>query len=201
MTGETPNPETLDLIAVLDGRGYPKDTVTVYFNEDVAYAIHAANAELSRLAALQDHDAYKALDAKLTSLVEEVSSQGYTFHLTGTPRKVRKDILKEVEAKFPKAAERDFLGRPAHPDVEADEYLSARIWQTHIEKIVAPDGAEIVAPDLETIQHLRDTAPDHALKALALKIDGDGRDNKGLAGSASDGFEIAARSSDFLSEP
>lgn len=198
---EAPNPQTLDLIAVLDGRGYPKDTATVYFNEDVAYAIHAANAELTRLAALQDHEAYKALDAKLTNLIEEVSTQGYTFHLTGTPRKVRKDIIKEVEAKFPGVSETDFLGRPAKQNIEADEYLAARVWQTHIEKIVGPNGDEIVAPGIDVIQHLRDTAPDHALKALALKIDGDGGDNKGLAGSASDGFEIAARSSDFLSEP
>jgi len=66
------------------------------------------------------------------------------------------------------------------------------MWTAHIVTIVSPDGSAMT-PGEDDIVALRDLAPMADLKAIQNAID--------EIEEAGEGFEIAARSVDFLSKP
>lgn len=184
------NPKTFDLGAVLSGMDYPEKTVDVYFNEVLAFEVARANMELNLLDGLSE-DKFKEAQDKFDALVERLAEHKYVFHLKAIPSRFKKDIADKVEAEYP--TKFSPLGMP-EPDRKRDELFAELMMEAYITKIVAPDGAVIVKPGLETIKNFRSNAPEHALALVESEIISFEQD-------ISSGFETAAKSADFLSKP
>ena len=184
------DPKTFDLAAVLAGQDYPEKIVDVYFNEALAYEVNELNNKLS-IIGLSETDESKKLQDKFDELVESLKKYRYQFHLKAIPARIKKDIIAEVDSKFPRKF--NTIGMQEH-DSQRDEYFAAVMMEAYIEKIVSPDGAEIVKPSLETIIDFRDNCPTHALVTIENAI-------TQFETFVSSGFELAAKSADFLSKP
>jgi hypothetical protein len=184
------NPGTFDLGAVLSGQDYPEKTVDVYFNESLAYEVAKANRELNFLDGLND-EKFKEAQDKFDALVESLAEHKYVFHLKAIPSRFKKDIDAQVEAKFPTKFNQ--IGMPEQNSAR-DELFAVLMMEAYITKIVAPDGAEVVKPSIETVENFRLNAPRHALALVESEIIAFEQD-------ISVGFETAAKSADFLSKP
>lgn len=184
------NPKTFDLGAVLSGQDYPEKTVDVYFNESLAYEVAKVNRELNFIDS-SNEEKFKEAQDKFDALVERLAEHKYVFYLKAIPSRFKKDIAKEVDSKFP--AKFNPLGMP-EPDSNRDDLFAELMMEAYITKIVAPDGAAVVKPNLETIRNFRNNAPDHALAIVESEIVSFQQD-------ISVGFETAAKSADFLSKP
>lgn len=184
------NPNTFDLGAVLSGQDYPEKTVDVYFNESLAYEVAKANRELEFFNNLNE-DKFKEMQDKFDALVEKLAEYKYVFHLKAIPSRFKKDIDTQVEAKFPTKFNQ--IGMPEQ-NIKRDELFAVLMMEAYITKIVAPDGAAVVKPNIETIENFRLNAPRHALALVESAIIAFEQD-------ISAGFETAAKSADFLSKP
>lgn len=191
MTDVTPNPKTLDLGAVLAGVAYPKDVVSVYLREDVAYELNKVNEAINRAQLLGEKETLEALEKERDKLIEIGQASRLEFHLTGVSRKVRQAVVDKVDAEFP--PEFNLLGQRM-PNSKADDMHANHMWSVHVEKIVAPDGSESIAPSPENIAQFREAAPDLAIRAVEAGI-------KQFTDGAKSGFESLAQEHAFLSQP
>lgn len=182
--------KTFDLAAVFSGNAFPKDTVDVYLNEEIAYRIHGINKELGKPDTLSDEGKVKKLQDDLKALAKKAEESHYVIHLTGVSRQDRKGALAEALEKYP--AETDAFGRTKQ-DAKANEFLSNLVWKLHVEKIVNPEGAEL-EPSLEDIIIFRDNAPDSVIDAVEAGI-------AELSEGVKSGFETIVQEHDFLSQP
>ncbi len=189
MTDISPSPKTFDLGEFLAGRSYPEKTVNIYLDEAAGLAISETNERLNLLSKLGEVDEYNELEKKLQSLIESLDERKMQVTVRGIPRKLVKDIIAKITAEHP--PKKDAFGREESTP-EADEALSTLLWSAHIVQIVAPDGSTIT-PSEGDVAALRDLAPQADLRAIQKAID--------EVSNASDGFEVAARSVDFLSKP
>lgn len=186
---EAPSPKTFDLGEFLAGRSYPEKTVSIYLDEAAGLTLLEMNKELDRLSTLKDTKAFEALDKAQQNLIKSLDERKIQVTVRGLPRKLVKDIVAKVEAEYP--TKRNAFGQEElNPD--GNEALSSLIWAAHITQIVSPDGSTIT-PSEDDIKALRDLAPQADLRAIQKAID--------EVNGASDGFEIASRSVDFLSKP
>jgi len=184
------NSKTFDLGAVLSGQDYPEKTVDVYFNESLAYEVAKVNRELNFLDSSNEKKFKEAQD-KFDALVEKLAEHKYVFYLKAIPSRFKKDIDTQVEKSFPTKFNQ--IGMPEQ-NITRDEYFAELMMEAYITKIVAPDGAEVVKPSVETIRNFRLNAPRHALALVESEIIAFEQD-------ISVGFETAAKSADFLSKP
>lgn len=191
MTDVTPNPKTLDLGAVLAGVAYPKDTVEVWLDEATAYEISKADKAIKRAELMGDAELVEKLEEQREKLVELGASSRLVFHLTGVSRRVKEDILSKTDEKF--KPEYSIMGTRM-PNRQADEYHANLRWAVHVEKFVASDGSELVAPGPESIERFRAVAPAPASDAIENAIND-------LSDGAKSGFESLAQEHGFLSQP
>lgn len=180
---------------VLAGRNYPETEVEIYLDERSGLAIQEANERLNKLAALaSDGDEkyikeHEELEAHLDELVESLKERAITLKVRGIPRKTADDILKKVVAEYP--IEKDSFGREK-PNAEQNEAYTRLLWQAYIVQ-VTPPGGEPNVPSEDDIDALLSLAPDADIEAIRQAI--------GKVQGASAGFEVVARSVDFLSKP
>lgn len=186
---ETPNPKTFDLGEFLAGRSYPEKTVSIYLDEAAGLTLLMMNKELDRLTTLKDSDGFAELEAKQIALIESLNERRMQVTVRGVPRKVLSDIFKLVDAELP--PKKDAFGREDF-DAAREERASSLLWTASIVKIVSPDGGQIT-PSEEDVVGLRELAPNADLRTIQAAID--------EVAAAGDGFEVAARSVDFLSKP
>jgi hypothetical protein len=184
------NHKTFDLGAVLAGQSYPEEVVDVYFDERTAYMISLLNEQVRELS-VEGGEKYEEADKALKDLIASLEASKFQFHLQGIPQRIRKAILDRVEVEIPE--ERNGLGM-AQPNSNREELFRLYMFEAYISKIVDPDGAEIVKPSLESIKELRESAPRHALEKIEQGI-------IDLENKTVYGFELAIKSSDFLSKP
>ena len=184
-----PAAKTFDLGEFLAGRSYPEKTVNIYLDEAAGLAINETNEQLNVLSGLGRADEYDEREKKLQELIVSLDERKMQVTVRGVPRKLVKDIIAKINADYP--PKKDMLGRE-ESNAEADEALTNLLWSAQIVKIVSPDGA-VITPSEADIEALRDLAPSADLRAIQRAID--------EVNSASDGFEVAARSVDFLSKP
>jgi hypothetical protein len=191
MTDATPNPKTLDLGALLAGVELPTDTVDVYMNAAVAYAI-SKNRAAHKKAELLGEDGVEALEKEFDELVEAGEASRIVVHLKAVPKGVRKALIQKALDKFP--AETNFMGHLV-PNSERDDYHANLRWAAHIEKIVAPHAnAEAHAPTIEQVESFREQAPDASVDAIENGI-------VALEEGAKSGFDTLAQEHGFLSQP
>ena len=184
------NPMTFDLAAVLAGQDYPTDTVTVYFNSALGYAIDKVREGRDLAVGLGKTKEAKELDQELEGLIKSVKGSEYTVHLTGIPQHVRKSVLAKAQAAFPD--KKNAFGI-AEDNFEQDQEYTKLLWLAMITKIVDPSGA--TSPiDEAAIDNLIKFAPARDQKSINAGI------NKLSEGSDA-GFEFAVQELDFLSTP
>lgn len=181
--------KTFDVADMFAGISYPTEIVPFYTDQGIAYEFHKLAQEAVEVVRSGDEKQGRELDERREELIKKAEAGRYEIHLRGTSRDARDEVLKGVRAKFP--VERDFLGRET-PNAEADTVYVNRYWALHIEKIVRPDGAVIVAPDEAAISVIRGNAPDSEIDKVEAAI-------QELSGGAKSGFESLAQEHDFLS--
>jgi predicted phage gp36 major capsid-like protein len=186
---EAPSPKTFDLGQFLAGRSYPEKTVNIYLDEAAGLTLLEMNKKLDRLSTLKDTEAFTELEAKQVALIESLNERRMQVTVRGVPRKVLSDIFKMVDTELP--PKKDAFGRE-EIDAARDERVSNLLWAASIVKIVSPDGGEITPSETDIVA-LRELAPTADLRTIQGAID--------EVAAAGDGFEVAARSVDFLSKP
>ena len=184
-----PDAKTFDLGEFLTGRGYPEKTVPIFLDEEAGFTIAETNKTLQTLSNLGKADEYDALELKQNELIASLNERRLSVTVRGIPRKVKRDIYATIQAKHKPS--KDAFGREEFSQ-EASELTDVLMWTAHIVTIVSPDGSAMT-PGEDDIVALRDLAPMADLKAIQSAID--------EIEEAGEGFEIAARSVDFLSKP
>lgn len=179
---------TFDLAEMLAGKTHPREVVSVWFNEELGYAITKTTDLLRRLP-VGDPDV-KKVQKELDELIEAGKAQEFKVHLRGSDRQERQDILDTVLAEFPQ--ETDLIGRP-RPNKEGNKKHANLYWLLHIEKIEAPDG-RINVPDEATIDLFRGKAPDSAVNEVERGIEA-------LVKKTTDGFDSLRADLSFFAEP
>lgn len=189
-----PVAEFFDIAAVLDGRSYPEVDVPFYLDESAGLALFQANKRLTELALLGRQEDHDLLEGKIAELKKQLAQTRYVITLRGLPVKMRQDLLSDAFTKYPRTSTGiDAALGIDEPSDERDQYFSTKLMQAMAVKIVAPNGAIQVAPSIETIQKLRDYAPQAALAVI----------NEGmneLTDGVKAGFESAVQDTDFLSQ-
>ena len=180
-------PRTADLTDILSGRSFPTDTVDVYLDEKAAYLVFTLNNDI-RASQARNEDTTE-LEAERDKIAKAAEDTKRVFHLRGVSRKAQEDAVEVTFAKHPQ--EYDAFGRP-RPNFEGDRKMAALTWALYVQKIVMPDGSELVAPSEEMMALFRGEAPDFAVKTVDQAIDS-------LRGGAARGFEAIVQDHDFLS--
>lgn len=186
-TDATPNPKVLDLGALLAGVELPTDTVDVYMNAAISYAITKNRKEMQ--SATKERKA--ELEKEYESLVKAGLATRLTVNLKAVPREVRKALIEQSFEKFPR--EYNFMGGVI-PESARDDYHANLRWAAHITGLVGPNGEEGAAPTPEQIADFRAKAPDAAIDAIEEAI-------VNLETGAKSGFETLAQEHGFLSQP
>jgi hypothetical protein len=187
---ETPEVKTFDLKAVLEGRKYPEKVVTIYFDEELAITLAEADRLLTELAVGPDDEAFEKKREEFEKMLEDSNKYAYKVRLRGVPMKARKDMFRALQAKYP---DLDFMNVSAIDFDREDEY-SAMIWQAYVVDITAPDGSRASLTSAEDVKEFRGLAPQSAVIAIDNGI-------AELENEVQAGFEVIAKSSDFLSKP
>jgi hypothetical protein len=206
---------TFSFAEVVQGRGYPQDTVVLYQDEATAYerakyldgileARGDNSHEMLNLGTKQDEAkraAWKRAiedDPEVAKKVAEydaaLAKSAYTFHIQGISEELEKSLLEKARAEFPPEFDRwknPLGGKPEKqelPSPERDRYFTNLIWSSHITKIVAPNGAVDTAPGLPAAEAIRKMP-------VAMQAKFNQAINK--LSVASSAFESAAESPDF----
>lgn len=185
-------PETFDLIGAIEGTTYPEADVRFLFDAKAANALAALDSELKKNLALGRTDEYNAIEPVFFDAIENLKAATFTVTVRSTPRKVRKAVLAEADAKYP--VQRNALTGVEEPNFEKQEFLNVLTWRAHIVKFTDPGGKVVQGPlDRALVEKLLDEAPDASIAAVSEKIDE-------LQNGAAAGYGMAVRNLDFSSE-
>lgn len=167
-------PGTFDLDEFVQGRGFPRDTVTVFTNADAAYERAQVEKRLTTLA--QDKEKlnknstlyketqaeFKELEDRSAELMEDIKASALVFHLRGISpghiKKINKDVYEESQ-------------KEEWDEVTTASTASYRIVAPHIIKVIRADGAEDnrqFTPD--RVETLEMTLPESEWNKLDRKV-------------------------------
>ena len=205
------NPETFDLLAALDGRSYPTDSVEVYLDEATAFELGRLDKEQQKLTpitpqlrnALPDSvidlltvEFIKGLGEKDQSIPEQFEK------IQEMKDELRKQIapskltiyIKGFSSEDEKAAQVKALGKYKDPNaaqtIEQQNYYESKIWQLSISKIENASGAVTTSLDEHSITALRNSLPKSEKAKIIEAINA-------LQQQSFNGFELAAQAQDF----
>jgi len=176
MVEEAKQPGRFSIVDALKDRAYPTDEVEVFIDEAVAFLASDIEAAIRALGQRMDvesdadkidemlkkHEEY--LDKK-DKLVEEMGGARYVFHLQGISEGLRDDLWKKSVERYPIKYETDrnpLTGQVERTEVQnmdRDKYFTNLLWQSHIKKIVDPEGNEQDGITLEDAFELRRSLP------------------------------------------
>lgn len=184
MTVKTEDPKTFDLMAALQGRSYPEDTVVVFLDEGAMYSY-------SRASEMAERDpANKALQKSVDGILKEMKDLAYKVHLKGVPREVRVALYKQTVEDFP--LKKDSLGN-IQENLDFEEAFNQGEWELYVVGIEAPDGSK-ASLNSDVIKAFRGTAPQASVEAVNVAI-------AGLRDGAVSGYEQTVQGLNFLSQP
>jgi len=185
-----PDAKTFDLKAVLEGRKYPEKIVKIYFDEDLAITLAEADEMLTDLAINADDERFEVKREEFEKMLADADKYAYRVRLRGVPMKARKDMFKVLQSKYPN---QDIMNVSA-VDFDREEEYSSLIWQAYVVEIIAPDGSTASLKTAEEVKEFRNLAPQSAVLAIDNGI-------ADLENQVQAGFEVIAKSADFLSKP
>lgn len=175
-----------DLIAALEGRNYPEETVTLILDDSILYRITKTDEMIDDPAFDGDKDELEKVRAQLIEAAKDMTVKA---KVRGIPIHIYNSILKSVRADFPEKV--DAFGRAKFEEA-ADEALAERLWIQQVVEITAPDG-ETYHPSPEELKALRDMAPDASIRAVSKAM-------HDLREGANSGYEATVQDPDFLSQ-
>lgn len=178
--------ESFSFFDVLAERTYPKDTVTLYMDEQAGYDLIRLSVESDEVdGEPEDEEEQIALDKKVTEFQERLSSlqkrianSAFTLHLTGVSNDRLGEVQGVVDKEFrPKKIQRkNAQGRiekylPESEKMAYAHYFSAVVNSLYIERIEQHStGRVMVAPGVDEVAELLRKAPRHELAKLQTKI-------------------------------
>lgn len=158
MTEQAKAPGVFKIADVLKDRAFPTKEINIFIDEDAAYMAAQVEAEIKKMGETMDKTAdqkeleeltarHEELVSRLDEIVEEMGGTKYVFHLQGISEGLREDLYEKALEKFP--LQHDVDRNPLTGEVERrekentkrDRMFTNLIWQSHIKKIVAPDGS------------------------------------------------------------
>lgn len=172
--------EGFDFNAIFNQTAFPKDEVTVYLNEALAYKIRVSKELLK---GEDNNDELKKLAKVIRGYEEDLEKSRLKFSITGVDKEVIAQVGDRVQAKFKdRYKRRGKAGNKSGPkelspeDAKAySKYFNAAIYQLYIEKVEQSNGTAQTPPTVEFVKEFIDKAPDAAvekfIKAIsALKV-------------------------------
>lgn len=177
IVNEAKKPGKFNIVDVVKDRGYPKDEINVFIDENVAFRIAEINEAINSISNQMDSAGAdkKALDKLLKQheeilnarqkLLDEMSEAKYVFHLTGISEGSRQDLFDKAVKKFPiKTVTKmnQVTGEMEDKEVEnveRDRYFTSLLWEAGISRIVSPDGEEQEGITFEEADELRRILP------------------------------------------
>ena len=185
------DPQTFNIADMFTGAAFPKESVTIYTNEEAGYKLDKLNKRIAREIGVGDDDTLTKLEEEAKALLEIVNKSRYVFHMTGVSRDDLKTIAEKARQAHP--SKYGTFGQEL-PNPEQDDYFSNLLWAIHTERIEAPNGAMITAPDDSQMKIIRTNLSKSQQEKIVAQIDD-------FASGSASGFEAAAQESDFLSRP
>jgi hypothetical protein len=177
---------TFNIVNVLAERGYPREEVKVFLDEQTAYALvrtdkqiddleENASSDVEEFAAEAQAEQAMLVDYR-TKLFEKLQESLYVFHIVGIAEGVREKLITESFEKFPQEfnEDRNIMGevtRTPKENVERDTYITSLIWQKSIEKIVSPDGSVQQGVTHEDVAAMAESLPVSAATKITNSID------------------------------
>jgi hypothetical protein len=141
-----------NLAEVIKGRGYPEDTIEIYFDAESAYALNKLNDELVQIT---DPAESEPLEAKAKELADKILESKLTFHMRGVSQALVEAI--ENKSKVNKSKDEDgfFL-----------EYFSRLIAATIVKVVDANGKTDDHTFTLEDIEQMRGLLPSESWELL-----------------------------------
>lgn len=176
------DPKRFDLIAALEGRTYPEDSVYIFLDEAQMYAYAKArrDADLD-----PSNEAKEAVADEIYKAFEDLAIE---VSIRGVPRYKIVEIADQIEEEFP--TKTNAFGQPV-PNRTAEDQFNLRTWALYITKMALSDGSFSV-PGPEEIEAFRRTAPSASLDAVGTAINE-------MSKLTQSGYEQIVQDPDFLS--
>jgi hypothetical protein len=176
---------TFKIIDVLANRGYPKQDVKIYMDEDSAYKASIIKEELEKIDLdLSSGKSNPVLEKKRDELIAEqevyidnIRKSIFTFHLVGISEGKREELFSKSKKKYPIEYEKnqDILRGETKvtekDSPERDSLFTDYLWLEHIQSITDEEGS--VHQDLryEDIRTMRTSLPLAAIAAINQAIE------------------------------
>lgn len=141
-----------NLAEVIKGRGYPEDTIEIYFDVESAYSLSKLNDEL---VLITDPAEAEPLEAKAKELADKILESKLTFRMRGISQALVEAI--ENKSKVNKSRDEDgfFL-----------EYFSRLIAATIVDVTDAKGNVDDHQFTLEDVEELRGLLPSESWETL-----------------------------------
>jgi hypothetical protein len=186
---EMKSPAKFKILDVIKDRAFPVQEVNIFIDEETAYAAASLDAEIKKLSENADKSVSNQkelkevmekrdlLIKKREDLVKEIGGNCYKFTIVGISEGTRQDLLKLALDKYPIQYRTDtnsFTGEKTREEIEdseRDNLFTELLWQKHIQKITAPDGAVQDGVSLADVSELRRSLPIAATGKLTEAIE------------------------------
>jgi hypothetical protein len=186
---EAKKPGKFNIVDAVKGRGYPKDEIVVFLDENVAFRIAEINEAIDAISQQMDKSGvdkktldkflkeHEAILDKREALLDEMRKEEYVFHLTGISEGARQDLFDKAVAKYEikktmvlNQVSGEFEEQEVE-NVERDRYFTALLWEAGIYKIVSPDGSEQDELTYDQAAELRRLLPLASLTTITEAIE------------------------------
>jgi len=182
-------PGTFSIVKVVKERGYPKDSVNVYLNEDLAYQVAQVNEAIDTIGKEMDtagadpkvlNEFMSRRDAifeNRDALLAQMSAEKYVFHVKGMSEGQRQDLFDKAVEAYPIVIIQKLdqvtgeFGDVEVESVERDRLFTTLLWEHSIEKIVTFDGDVQEGITEEDAWELRRSLPLAALTNITESIE------------------------------
>jgi len=186
---EMKSPAKFKILDVIKDRAFPVQEVDIFIDEETAYVAASLDADIKKLNDAADKsvsdekqlkeitEKREALIAEREALVKQIGGNCYKFTITGISEGTREDLLKLAMDKYPMQYRSDtnaFSGEKTREEIEdpeRDKLFTELLWQKHIKKITAPDGAVQDGVSLADVSELRRSLPIAATGKLTEAIE------------------------------
>jgi hypothetical protein len=173
---EAKSPSVFNIVDAIKDRGYPRDEVVIFLDEETAYKASLIQEKISILdlgankkdtaeqIASREEQRDKLIEER-DNIAKKLSESKYTFILRGISEGQRDEIFENVGKKIPSQfnVERNPLtGEKEKTEIEnpeRDKLFTNMLWAAYIEKIVSPSGEEQIGVSVEDASQLRYSLP------------------------------------------
>ena len=176
---------TFKIIELLADRGYPKQNVVIYMNEDAAYQASVINEKLEDIdskmvAGKSNTELEKVRDeliAEQEMQMDNIRNSAITIHLVGISEGKREEIYNKSKKKYPIEYEKnqDILRGETKitekDSPERDSLFTDYIWLEYIDSITDSEGNTEDGLRYDDVRTMRNMLPLAAIAAINQGIE------------------------------